>query len=402
MSLRRLAQHNVTGVPATPRTSSSASSSGAASPVPSTPVRPPSTPRTRLVYPISPVSSPSLSASVAFDWDAVRLRRTPPYATPQRVKALRKSDVGTPGSTKATPSKRVVRKKGFVERITSLPSRIAFEIALFPHNVPLPAPKTSAYLLGGFAHFMHLCICVSQIRRVPDSDLGWEDMYREGEGDSWFDWTVPTTALLFAVAILNTMYLFTRTRLYQLNLATEPVSSPHATFVERPRVVRAHDDDDDDFGPAKPTSARFMSFFSSAFWSLWRAFVISVRFLLNFSPSTDRTPARRRRAERLQQLEVWAPGELENVLFAIYSPVHALLWTAVSSANWMRMLIVMAVVSAQLRAVTYSYEALLKDRTIIAAEVLHEYDEKFVFPRVNPVRKDAAVMTHQAEMVDFE
>jgi len=37
-------------------------------------------------------------------------------------------------------------------------------------------------------HFLHLCIRVSQVSKVPDSDLGWEDMYREGEGDSWFDW----------------------------------------------------------------------------------------------------------------------------------------------------------------------------------------------------------------------
>lgn len=37
-------------------------------------------------------------------------------------------------------------------------------------------------------HFLHLCVRVSQIRRVPDSDLGWEDMYREGEGEAWFDW----------------------------------------------------------------------------------------------------------------------------------------------------------------------------------------------------------------------
>ena len=30
----------------------------------------------------------------------------------------------------------------------------------------------------------------------------------------------------------------------------------------------------------------------------------------------------------------------------------------------------------QIRAMNRSYEALLKDRSIIAAEVLHEYDEK--------------------------
>jgi len=87
-------------------------------------------------------------------------------------------------------------------------------------------------------------------------------------------------------------------------------------------------------------------------------------------------------------------------LFGIYSPVHSFLWMATTSANWMWMGFVMAVVSFQLRALIRSYEALLKDKAIIAAEVLHEYDEKFVYPRINPIRKDAAVMTHQAEMVN--
>lgn len=45
-------------------------------------------------------------------------------------------------------------------------------------------------------HFLHLCVRVSQIRKVPDSDLGWEDMYREGEGESWFDWVRPLHILL--------------------------------------------------------------------------------------------------------------------------------------------------------------------------------------------------------------
>ena len=40
-------------------------------------------------------------------------------------------------------------------------------------------------------HLFHLSVCVSRIRKVPDSDLGWEDMYREGEGEPWFDWVRP-------------------------------------------------------------------------------------------------------------------------------------------------------------------------------------------------------------------
>lgn len=73
-------------------------------------------------------------------------------------------------------------------RITSIPSQIAFQLSLFPDNIPRPQPKTSAKLIGGLLHFTHFCVRVSRIRAVPDSDLGWEDMYREGEGDPWFDW----------------------------------------------------------------------------------------------------------------------------------------------------------------------------------------------------------------------
>ena len=138
---------------------------------------------------------------------------------------------------------------------------------------------------------------------------------------------------------------------------------------------------------------------------------------------------------KVQQLEVWIPGELEMTVFCIYSPMHPLLWMATTSANWMFMLVIMAGVGmqvgdllyafrmgadtvSQMRVLTRSYEALIKDKEIIAAEVMHEYNEgvcpsshlalasahtliqQFVYPRVNPIRKDVAVMTHQAETVN--
>ncbi|TBU65603.1 hypothetical protein BD310DRAFT_911677 [Dichomitus squalens] len=403
MSLRRIAQTNA-AVSASPRMGGTASASSA--PSPSTPVRGglPTTPRTRLVYPISPVTSPSLSASQPFDWEAARSRRPPPYATPLNGKRkTRQSDVGTPG--KATPGKRVVRKKSLYERITNLPSQISFEISQFPNNVPLPSPQNSARVIGGALHFLHLCVRVSQIRRIPDSDLGWEDMYREHEGEAWFDWTTPTTIILVSATVLNTLYLFTRTRTYYLNLANEPVSSPHASFIKRPRgpsrtsSSSPNPNDDDPFQKRSVPSLAW-SLFVSVLKALWRFLVVSARFLLNLSPPKTRPPQPWEEDERVQALEVWTPGELEMALFGIYSPVHALLWMATTSANWILMFFVMFIVGAQSRALARSYEALLKDRAIIAAEVMHEYNENFVVPRINPVRKDAAVMTHESEMVN--
>ncbi|TFY51636.1 hypothetical protein EVJ58_g10459 [Rhodofomes roseus] len=401
-SLRRLAQTNNANVAASPRQHASASSQAS----PTTPVRTPQ--RTRIVYGNSPVTSPSISASTPFDWEAARSYKPPPYATPlanRRLRGLRQGDVGSPatgspgyGTPNAKRRERVVRKKSLVEKITSIPSWIAFEISLFPDNVPRPKPKTSAQLIGGLFHFVHFCVRVSRIREVPDSDLGWEDMYREGEGDPWFDWTVPASILLFAAAILNTLYLFTRTRLYNLTLATDPVSSPHATFVSRPRSVRTPSETNTERQPS-----RVGPLLRAVLGHLWRGFVISVRFLLNLSPPKDRQKmlSGTDDTERIQQLEVWVPGPLESNLFAIYSPVHALLWTAWTSANWMLIFCVMGAVSVQLSMTTRAYDALIKDKAIIAAEVLHEYDEKFVYPRVNPIRKDAAVMTHESEVVDI-
>jgi hypothetical protein len=68
---------------------------------------------------------------------------------------------------------------------------------MFPHNIPLPAPQTSAWLLGGGMHFLHFLLRINQVQKVPDSDLGWEDMYREHEGSSWFDWVRQCFALIF-------------------------------------------------------------------------------------------------------------------------------------------------------------------------------------------------------------
>ncbi|KAI0686728.1 hypothetical protein BC835DRAFT_1287670 [Cytidiella melzeri] len=379
-ALRRFAQENhaIATSPAPPTT-------------PSTPVRGqggPSTPRTRLVYPHSPLTSPSRSASTPFDWEAARARRPAPYSTPLGGKRVRTLRNASPPRSTPTKKGRVVRKKGLVEKITSIPSEIAFAFSQFPNNLPLPKPQKLAVMIGGSMHLCHFAIRVSQISQVPVSDLPWEQIYREDES-AWFDWTFPVSILIVMISVGNAFYLFTRTRMYQLALATDPVGSPHAKFVAREGTP--HQDD------VPPSSAALVV---TVLRHLWHAFTVSVRFLLNMTPPKDKQMARKGNIDRIQQLQVWTPGELELSLLSIYSPVHFLLWMALTSANWIIMTFVMGVVSMQIRALIKSFQALQKDRAIISAEVLHEYDEKFVIPRVNPIRKDAATMTHQAEMVN--
>ncbi|KAE9396018.1 hypothetical protein BT96DRAFT_922378 [Gymnopus androsaceus JB14] len=366
MALRRLAQTN--------------NGSSSSSPAPVTP-----RPRGRVSIGIhqSPSSTPSLSSTIPFDWEAARSRRPPPYATP--AKGGRRSGTGS-SSLSGTPARKtIIKKKGLVERVTSIPSHIAFEISQFPNNVPLPTPRTSAFVIGGFLHFLHLCVRVSQSRSAHTNDLEWNDMLRESQGRSWFDWTLPMTLLLFATSLANSIYAFTRIKLYRLYRRTDPVSSPNAKFVSN---------QDLDFDTLEPPSlaVRLRAGF-------WHAFIAFWRFLLGLKPSKATTPPTRK-STRVQQLEIWTPGELEMMLFSIYSPAHALLWMATNSSNWIIMLVVMGIVGVQLNALTQSYKLLVKDKEILHAEVMNEYNEGFVYRRLNRVMKDVATTTHEAEIVN--
>ncbi|KAI0302043.1 hypothetical protein BC826DRAFT_1089859 [Russula brevipes] len=351
--------------PSNHRTSHSPSTTPSSGPAP------PTTPRTRASYPISrsPLESPSISASLPFDWEAARGLRSPPYSPlgPKR-RGVRRSDLDSPNGN-GTPTKRAVRRRS-LSRVTALPSRIAFEISIFPNNLPLPAPKTLAYLIGGTLHLIHFSIRVSQIRSIPDSDIGWEDMYREDNNVAWFDWTVPMTCLLIIAASLNALFLFTHTKLYHLHLQPDPVAPP--ALAGR---LRSH---------------------------AWAAFLAFWRFLLGITASSS-PGSSAYGGTRVQELEVWTPSEGELMLFCIYSPVHVFLWMLWNAGNWIMMAAVMIGVSFQVRTVrvlTATYEALLKDRAIIAAEVLHEYDERVRHCFLMLSKADACVMTNEAEIVD--
>ena len=46
-------------------------------------------------------------------------------------------------------------------------------------------------------------------------------------------------------------------------------------------------------------------------------------------------------------LTIWSPNEFELYLLCVYLPAHALMWMVTSSANWILMVVVMALLSKQ-------------------------------------------------------
>ena len=78
-------------------------------------------------------------------------------------------------------------------RIMAIPNRIMFEISIFPHNIPTPESKKSAWAIGGLMHFIHLCIRLSQYRNAMEEDVPWA---LESKGSNWFDWVSGSVAAL--------------------------------------------------------------------------------------------------------------------------------------------------------------------------------------------------------------
>jgi hypothetical protein len=146
------------------------------------------------------------------------------------------------------------------------------------------------------------------------------------------------SAILLATSALNTLYLLTRSKIYRLHQRRDPVSSPNASFVQ------AHLD----FEPLEtpPMSTRLWRF-CTRFW----------RWLLDLAPSVSADDGRIR---RVQQLEIWVPGDFELSLFCIYSPVHPLLWMVTTSSNWLGTFFAMALVGTLVRlAFNFPYVILM-------------------------------------------
>ncbi|KAF9052641.1 hypothetical protein BJ165DRAFT_1523417 [Panaeolus papilionaceus] len=361
MALRRFAQENyASGSPKAPDQNSPSISSRR---------------KPRLSYGIhrSPADTPSISSSIPFDWDAARSRAPPPYATPLKQKSRQSIAVGTPA---APQRKAVVRKKSFFQK-QDIPSTIAFHVAIFPDNLPLPSPKTSARGLAAGLHVLNIFMHASY-----EAEYNWNDA--SDRSSSWFNWTTPVALLLIVFSIYNVYKVYSRRKIYKFHRRTEPLASPHAKFVVT----------DVDLEPLPQPSAARRALSTAAY-----AFSASWRFLLGFNPPARPSPPRIK-TSRVQELEMWDPNEFDLELFTWYSPVHALIWFFMGSTSWLLAIVVMLLMSAQLNGLVRMYTLLLKDRLILSAESMKEYNDIFVNPRLNPIRHDVAVMTHQSEVVN--
>ncbi len=179
----------------------------------------------------------------------------------------------------------------------------------------------------------------------------------------------PLAVGLFALSIINAVYVFRRTRQYRL-FQVPVESGPGTPSAQRVRVQSS---------PASSSPMRMLSDMLSSETAESRAY-----------PDSSRD---------VWELRMWdpRPGSLAAMIY--FSPLHVLLYLlelpldpldARPSVSAFKCLLVQASLSTLLRLLQAANDQRQRDAAVIQREVLNEYNAKFVQPRLHPVVRDVA------------
>ncbi|SGZ22629.1 BQ5605_C022g09510 [Microbotryum silenes-dioicae] len=186
--------------------------------------------------------------------------------------------------------------------------------------------------------------------------------------------------LLVAISLGNAAYLFTRRRKYHLMLRKDPLASPNArsTTLDFQAPPNA---------PTRPTRRSFFSFLKGLFFTKSKA------------SYDDDEP----KSFEVQELNVWTPDYVKwsLLIFSFYPPPLAVLYHFLTPYNLIPFALVGALVVMQTTLLIDSYTHLLSDRQTLQSEVMHEYNARFVHPRLFVQKYDKATTTIDPEFEGF-
>lgn len=157
-------------------------------------------------------------------------------------------------------------------------------------HLPLTS-KAMAYFLGICLHLLQLCLRMGRMQPTSQCSCSWEDFSVDADG-AWIDW----------VSCPFTPYIWWH----------------HLAWLQT------------DFGCIILIVGAIL-----------HGVVILTRFEIY------------RLVGRKATLTIWSPNEFELHLLCVYSPAHALMWMVTSSANWILMVMIMALLSKQVSFVSW-------------------------------------------------
>ncbi|GAA5989193.1 hypothetical protein JCM10908_001203 [Rhodotorula pacifica] len=305
----------------------------------------------------------------------------------------------------ATASPRRIRQRSWTTKLRDWPSNAllsletSFQLLSFDAaGYPLGAALNALHLLVRLPSFYAALPAISDLwsssstsaspywsegasryaRKAATADARLEALQRQAGGNRAGGWSNSTwwfSLALILLSIANSAYLVTRRRKYQMVLRRDPLSSPNAKSAML------------NFSRAQATTAT-------------RSERLRRKALEWIGWSKPEKAA----AYPVQELNVWVPDHAlwSLRLFTLYSPPIAIMYHLLSPSNFLALLICGALFTAQTFVVVYLYSTLVSDRAALQAEVMHEYNAKFVHPRVFVPKRDACVSTSEAEMVSTQ
>ncbi|KAG8874902.1 hypothetical protein FRB97_005563 [Tulasnella sp. 331] len=331
----------------------------------------------------------SMSESYPFDWEAARGEKPAPYGVPHNAdNRLAKKRTSTNGET---PRNRVTRKESWFKRITNYPAHLWFELTLLPQNLPLPESDILGRAAGVACHVLTIVTGYMSTPAKADFDTfgdEWSDLRGELKGGIPDDYAETDSGYGLELYFddetgTNWVYMFSHQQISKMESQKQnAIKSPNARFVKR---------DMDQCREGRSSVTR------ETVNVLGRQIGMAWRFLLG----SNTLPDAAERQDTVQELAMWNPGEFELALLTVYSPVHSLFHSMLVRQYWPRWTIITVLLTAMLHCLISFYTRLVKDSKTLASEVMYEYNESFVYPRINVVKKDACVMTHEAEIVDL-
>ncbi|KAM7222773.1 Protein of unknown function (DUF2418) domain containing protein [Rhypophila decipiens] len=260
---------------------------------------------------------------------------------------------------------RLVRKRPFMERFQpwlnplDLYLWVSEEIQTFDWD-----SKNFGTRFGLAANFIFFIARANSAKR---EDI--DDVFSDSPSNGWVSYLVNlVTWVLVGASVLNAWHTFSSSRHYRLFEANVESDGPATPSAHRVRV---------DSSPTVSTPLRF------------------VQDLLSKESAESR--AHPDKTRDVWEISVWNPYPATVRIFCLFSPGHVLIHWLFLPLNGMdprpsvtvfKCLVLQILLSVQLLLLQTSFSQQARDQAIIQKEVLHEYDTKYVHPRLHPVVRE--------------
>ncbi|KAE8542015.1 hypothetical protein D1P53_002192 [Cryptococcus gattii VGV] len=367
----------------------------------------------------TPPQSLSKSASIPFDMAA-------------SAKAARRAEqeVKLRGAESSTKKKKFIRKKSLYQQVIGFPQKVADK---FLYHTPasildiLPDSHMANPIALGI-HVVHYLLIAPFFSTKSDdfvsvlrtgrtrSDVSsrWDEWENEGKGgkSGLLGGRIRAilVLLLMVLAIGNALYLFTRFRTYDMLLrnAQEPVHSPHASPVPAPKVKATKDDDDEKMFEA-PSPVGAEPWGPKALKFIGKTVIFIIKLLMHavfsaFGRPLGNAPSLKdfdQAEDKIQSLRVWDPPEFCLAFFCAYPPTAPFITHLLTHINPFLTPVLHLSTTFLLSNLAQSYAQLVKDRMLLSAEVMREYDQRFVYKKIFSNKVDRGVSTNESEFVGF-